>query len=157
MPIILVVKNTVNVDNPVLNTRAFPGDDPLRVVLDTHLNLGPDKNLISDSLPTVIVNTLKNQKTNNKVCLKVDEMNEDLIPVIKRLFLQGINTLIVEGGSKVLQSFIKQNIWNEARIICTPQKLDFGIPSPNIEGLLLKKIKIDRDEIVYILNKNQNV
>ena len=65
-----------------------------------------------------------------------------------------IQSILVEGGAVLLQHFIDENLWDEARII-TNEKLwiDNGIAAPIISGALQQSTHIFDDRIDYYTNK----
>ncbi|MFZ1750387.1 MAG: bifunctional diaminohydroxyphosphoribosylaminopyrimidine deaminase/5-amino-6-(5-phosphoribosylamino)uracil reductase RibD, partial [Saprospiraceae bacterium] len=125
---ILVGSQTVIIDNPRLDIREYQGTDPIRIILNTKGDLSPDVKVLNDTRATIIVNQEKESLYVNKEYLKVDDMY-DLKELMKILFQKGINSVLVEGGQKVLNSFISQGIWHEARIIKTQKILTDGIAS----------------------------
>ncbi|MCC8146575.1 MAG: bifunctional diaminohydroxyphosphoribosylaminopyrimidine deaminase/5-amino-6-(5-phosphoribosylamino)uracil reductase RibD [Bacteroidales bacterium] len=71
----------------------------------------------------------------NPVVIKPDS-KKNIETVLKDLALQGIQSLIVEGGAKLLESFIQSGYWDEARIEINPVKLKTGVKAPAITGNL---------------------
>ena len=72
--------------------------------------------------------------------------------ILKELYKQKIQSVIIEGGTKTLQSFIEENIWDEARIFTTDTKLENGVKSPIIKGKKISETEIDTDYLKIILN-----
>lgn len=111
---ILVGANTVALDNPSLTVRGWSvRRQPLRVVLARHTPISPDARLLTDGLPTLIYST-------------------DLNAVLADLYHRGITSLMVEGGSTVLQSFIDARLYDEVRIETAPITLGSGIKAPTL-------------------------
>jgi diaminohydroxyphosphoribosylaminopyrimidine deaminase/5-amino-6-(5-phosphoribosylamino)uracil reductase len=151
---ILIGKNTALIDNPKLNVRHYIGQNPLRILLDSHLEVNADAAIVSDQQSTIVFNHLINEETDALSYIKVED-TRNISEILHQLFQKGINSIIVEGGLQVLNSFIQHNLWHEARIIRTDQSLNDGIPSPNIVGKLYRKIKLVGDEVLYIKNNRQ--
>ena len=106
--------NTVALDNPSLTVRGWSvRRQPLRVVLARHTPISPDARLLTDGLPTLIYST-------------------DLNAVLADLYHRGITSLMVEGGSTVLQSFIDARMYDEVRIETAPITLGSGIKAPTL-------------------------
>jgi diaminohydroxyphosphoribosylaminopyrimidine deaminase/5-amino-6-(5-phosphoribosylamino)uracil reductase len=59
---------------------------------------------------------------------------------LEKLYQEKINSLIVEGGAKLLSAFIKQNLWDEARIFTAPVYLKKGIKSPQLSAYTPLKV-----------------
>ena len=79
-----------------------------------------------------------------------DSVATDITSLLTRLYEQGVQTLLVEGGAQTLQSFIDQGMWDEARIETSPQALGDGIPAPHITGKKGEKLLIGGHIIAYI-------
>ena len=149
---ILTGGNTARIDNPRLSTRYFDKRNPLRVVLTKSGNLSEKLHIFDNNAPTIIATT--NHKlffpaTNTDV-IKLNPTKDYLLELMQYLLAQkNIGTIIIEGGSKTLQSFIDANLWDEARIIKTPKILKAGIPMPHLANAqLVKKYQMDTDEIL---------
>ena len=72
--------------------------------------------------------------------------------IIRKLYEQKIQSVIIEGGTTTLQSFIDMNIWDEARVFTTNKKLKDGVKAPAIKGKTLYVSKIDVDILKIIVN-----
>jgi diaminohydroxyphosphoribosylaminopyrimidine deaminase/5-amino-6-(5-phosphoribosylamino)uracil reductase len=101
-----------------LDVRQYYGPNPMRVLIDTHLKTDPSKKLLSDGKPTIVINSKIEQKDGQTQYIKVDDTS-DLTNILRLLFGLGITSLLVEGGASLLQSFINQGLWHEARVIRT--------------------------------------
>ncbi|MFK7948497.1 MAG: bifunctional diaminohydroxyphosphoribosylaminopyrimidine deaminase/5-amino-6-(5-phosphoribosylamino)uracil reductase RibD [Saprospiraceae bacterium] len=125
---ILVGTNTALIDNPTLTNRLWFGTQPLRLVIDAKNRLSKDLNIF-----------------NNDAITKVLE-NGDISIILKTLYDLKINSLIVEGGQTLLNSFIEQNLWDEARIFTGNVRINDGVNAPNflkISPLSTKKVGDD--------------
>ncbi len=109
---ILVGTRTALIDNPTLTTRYWTGPNPLRLTIDRHGILPPTLHLKDNSTPTVIYS------------------HESIEEILADLYHRGIQSLIVEGGTKLLQSFIDAGLWDEARIETAPVRLGEGVKAP---------------------------
>lgn len=144
---ILVGKNTALYDNPQLNARFWPGKSPLRIVIDHQLALSPDIKLFDNSIPTIVANTKLEKSKRNTRWIQLPE--EDFIPQLLH-FLHGIDiqSIIVEGGSKTLQDFIAQGLWDEAQVFESLQTFGKGIPAPNLSNRkCVGEILIEQDSL----------
>ncbi len=148
---ILVGKNTAQYDNPSLTTRNWVGADPIRVVLDSTLSLNKDLNLFDGSVFTLVFNTQWNNEQNNVRYIKLESMTPKWI--LQTLFDLKIQSIIVEGGSTTLQSFIDAHLWDEARIFESENTFGKGISAPNVNGKLLEQKLIERDLLTIYQNK----
>ncbi|WP_400079444.1 bifunctional diaminohydroxyphosphoribosylaminopyrimidine deaminase/5-amino-6-(5-phosphoribosylamino)uracil reductase RibD [Winogradskyella sp. R77965] len=131
---ILVGTNTVIEDNPSLTVRDWTGKNPLRVVLDKTSKLNPDFNGFNDEAETLTI-------TDNDI-----DFNEPMaIQISDILFNQNINSIIIEGGAQTLQTFINENLWDEARIFTGDIEFKTGTKAPILKGKLIEESKIKND------------
>lgn len=142
---ILVGKNTAIHDNPSLTAREWDGKNPIRVLLDSNLEVNKASNLFNTDAPTLILNSLKEEKSGSIEWIKT-EMNNPW-SVLRRLNERNIHSVIIEGGSQVLNSFINENCWDEARIFISENTFGKGIKAPQIEGSLVNEETIFTDQL----------
>ena len=145
---ILVGAKTVNSDNPKLNVRSWDGKDPIRVIIDPNNRCSNKSDILSDTLPTLIYNKKRESKVQNKQFVRLLEF--DLINILKDILSKGISSIMVEGGSFTLQSFIENNLWDEARVFVSDGKFKNGIKAPKIK--LSSPQKIGSDQLYLIKN-----
>lgn len=128
---IMVGTNTALFDNPSLTTRHWPGKNPVRVVLDLNLKVNKYNNLLDDSTPTIVINATKEVQVGQTTFVRVDPKKNLLQQLNEIFYKRGISSLLVEGGSMLLQTFIKENIWEEMRVITNPNLIvEKGISAP---------------------------
>jgi diaminohydroxyphosphoribosylaminopyrimidine deaminase/5-amino-6-(5-phosphoribosylamino)uracil reductase len=147
---IMVGTNTALVDNPQLNNRLYPGNSPLRIVLDRKGRLPNNLHLFDGSTPTLYVTEQECDIPNVEILRS--SFDENIIPtILNYLYQKDIKSLIVEGGSALLNSFIKKGLWDEARIFTAPVRLGNGVSAPVIsvdDQVFIQKIGKDNLEIV---------
>ena len=148
---ILVGRVTAEKDNPSLTVRDFKGENPTRIVIDKDLKLSKKLSLFNNIAKTIIFNTKKTKKTNSNHYIKIDCKNL-INNILHELYKQNIQSLIIEGGLKTLQSFIDKNLWDEARIFTTKKTLIDGVKSPNIQGEIIFETTIKEDKLEIIKN-----
>ena len=128
---IMVGTNTAFNDNPQLNVREAEGKNPLRIVLDLNLRLPNNLHLFDKTIPTLVFNTLKNKTENNLEFVKIEK--DPLIPqILKELYQRDIQSVIIEGGAQLLNTFIKENLWDEARVFTGTKNFKTGLKAPQI-------------------------
>jgi diaminohydroxyphosphoribosylaminopyrimidine deaminase/5-amino-6-(5-phosphoribosylamino)uracil reductase len=130
---ILVGYNTALADDPQLTARAWNGPQPLRVALDRNLWLPLSHFLLDETTPTWIVNEHEERDgITRRLRLPFDDQ---LLPaLLRRLADAGKNSLFVEGGAKLLASFVAAGLWDEARVFATPVQLGEGISAPSLKA-----------------------
>ena len=148
---ILVGRITAEKDNPSLTVREVSGENPIRLVIDKDLKLSENLNLFNSESETIIFNKIKSDKLSKNNYIKIN-FKDMINNILKELYKQKIQSVIVEGGTTTLQTFIEKNIWDEARIFTTDKKLENGVKSPILKGNKISEIKIDTDCLKIILN-----
>ena len=143
---ILVGRITAEKDNPSLTVREIAGSNPVRIVIDKNLKLSGDLNLFNSEAKTIIFNAIKSEETRTNQFIKIN-FNNLIKSILEELYQQNIQSVIIEGGSKTLQSFIDTNMWDEARIFTAKKELKDGVKAPNIEGEIILEEKTDTDEL----------
>jgi diaminohydroxyphosphoribosylaminopyrimidine deaminase/5-amino-6-(5-phosphoribosylamino)uracil reductase len=165
---IAVGTNTALFDDPELTTRLAPGKNPIRIVVDMDLRLPKSLKLFDCKTPTIVFNTKQHNLPLQKISAKELEdvgvayyqVTEDVSLVhqmMNALYMMNIQSVLVEGGSYLLQSFIDEGIWDEARVITNEQLfIGAGLPAPVIkDGALQNSEQIFSDVIrTYKNTKN---
>lgn len=130
---ILVGRQTALVDNPSLTVRDVSGRNPIRVLLDTNLEIPKTHAVFNNEAETLCLNTQKNGQEGNLEYIKFTNTHE-IHEVMKALFQRNIQSLIVEGGAATLQWFIDEGIWDEARVFTAEKVFGKGIKAPVLKG-----------------------
>lgn len=153
---ILIGTNTALKDNPSLTTRNWSGKNPVRIVLDRNLVLPSNLNIFNMGAETIIIadEKVKYQKVkilNEKIGIKfVDYENDFYTQLFNILILKGIQSVIIEGGEQVLNSFIKNDLWDEARIFYGEKEFKEGIKAPEIHIDYLYKDCLGSSNLTFI-------
>ncbi len=148
---ILVGRITAEKDNPSLTVREVEGSNPIRIIIDKDLKLSADFNLFNNDAKTIVFNQLKSEENNSNNYIKINFHNLTK-NILQELHKQNIQSIIIEGGTKTLQSFIDKNLWDEARIFTTKKTLTEGVKPPTIEGEIISEDETggDRFKILYV-------
>ncbi len=149
---IMVGTNTALADNPQLDVRDWKGLNPLRIVIDRNLRLPAHLNMLNKEIPTIVFSVKEKTSDINLQFIQINFENL-LDEILSRLYLFKIQSVVVEGGSKLLTSFIENNLWDEARVFTSVQHLGDGVIAPKIAGIAGEKIKIGSDNLSIIYNK----
>ena len=150
---ILVGTNTALTDDPSLTTRLWPGNDPVRLVIDQELKLPAHLNLFDGKVETIVFNYLKKEDRGKLHYLQLNRQDDLPEQLLQALYEKQLQSLLVEGGAKLLQSFIDAGLWDEARIICNEQlKIGKGLNAPVLKNkILLREERIDTDVISFFV------
>lgn len=114
---ILVGTNTALLDNPELTARLWAGPSPVRLILDMNLRLPTSLKIFNDATRTIIFNSIKHQEQENLLYYQLGKGDTVVHQMMNALYLLNIQSVLVEGGAKLLQSFIDERLWDEARVI----------------------------------------
>ncbi len=154
---ILVGKNTVAIDNPQLNTRLWPGKSPKRVLIDRKLELGRDLNIYDQSVETIVFNEVKTDIEGKIKYIALEDFDR-FVPqyILFQLYLQDIQSVIIEGGAKTLKSFMEAGLWDEARIFTGKTVLGRGIKAPYVTGAEFEESLSDADRLQILYNNPIN-
>ena len=148
---ILVGRNTILNDNPSLTVREISGKNPTRIVIDSQLQLSKDVNIFSKDAPTLVFNRLKNDKTDGVEWIKISETSTKHI--LDELFKRNIQSVLVEGGSRTLQYFIIDNVWDEARVIVGDVKFGDGIKAPVMNKVPSRAHQFSNRDTIYYYHR----
>lgn len=148
---ILVGRNTILNDNPSLTVREISGKNPTRIVIDSQLQLSKDVNIFSKDAPTLVFNRLKNDKIDGVEWIKISETSTKQI--LDELFKRNIQSVLVEGGSRTLQYFIIDNVWDEARVIVGDVKFGDGIKAPVMNKVPSRAHQFSNHDTIYYYHR----
>ena len=137
---ILVGTNTVKDDNPSLTVRDWTGAHPIRVVIDRKNNLPKNHTVFNSESETITI-------SENEIDFNKPLANE----ISTYLYSKNINSIIIEGGAQTLQTFINENIWDEALVFKGASKFNNGIKAPQFSGTMVsEELIIDDTLSVYV-------
>lgn len=161
---ILVGTNTALKDDPALTNRLWDGPSPLRLVLDNDLKLSPALKVFDKSNTTIIFNRKKNtintseniflKQQKNNFYYKLPENEETVSALVNAFYQSAIQSVLVEGGAKLLQSFIDAGLWDEARVI-TNNSLTYngGVNAPLLQNAVKgRELTLHSDRINFYSN-----
>jgi len=142
---ILVGTNTVLMDDPQLTTRLWNGNNPTRLVIDMDLKIHSISKIFNAEAKTVVFNKMKHEENGNILLYQVTDDVNIVHQVCNALYQLKILSVIVEGGARLLQSFIDEGMWDEARVIANRElAIGNGLPAP----VLADCIKTD-EQIIF--------
>ena len=146
---ILVGKNTVLVDNPLLTVRHTIGKNPTRIILDSKGILSNKSKILqtSDKVKTIIVVSKQISKLNleklNKFPVEIIIAGKNSINIkllLKKLLEKNFKTILVEGGGTINWEFVKHNIFDELIITISPFVIGGNNSVSLVEGEGFRKI-----------------
>ncbi|WP_439880977.1 bifunctional diaminohydroxyphosphoribosylaminopyrimidine deaminase/5-amino-6-(5-phosphoribosylamino)uracil reductase RibD [Pontibacter sp. MBLB2868] len=151
---IMVGSRTALYDNPRLNTRLWGGKNPLRLVIDKQLLLPEKLHLFDKSQPTVIYNYKKQEEQENLYFVKLQEEELMLPQIMQDLHQRNVQSVMVEGGTFLLESLLQANLWDEAIVFKSIHKtLGNGIKAPHMTfGRFAEVQTLGPDKLLHYLN-----
>lgn len=151
---ILVGTNTALFDDPSLTTRLWKGANPMRLVVDTNLRLPSSLQLFNKQVKTIVFNSLKHEEQENLLHYQVTQDVNLVHQMANALYQLKVQSVLVEGGAQLLQSFIDEGLWDEIRVITNnEQVVANGLPAPRMQsGRLLKQESLFSDTLQYFVN-----
>ncbi len=130
---IMVGTNTALLDNPQLTVREWNGKNPLRITIDKWLRIPDHFHLFDKSTPTLIFTAVDKPSVQNLEFVKIDFELSIVTQILNELYKRNIQSLIVEGGELLLNSFIDSESWDEARVFMSNKKIGKGVSAPVLE------------------------
>jgi diaminohydroxyphosphoribosylaminopyrimidine deaminase/5-amino-6-(5-phosphoribosylamino)uracil reductase len=169
---ILVGTNTALLDDPALTARLWTGPDPIRLVIDKKLRLPDRLRLFDRTARTIVFNTLKHEMTDLPNLADRTDLTDGLsyyrlapktletadrsliLPLLEALYHLNILSVMVEGGAALLQSFIDEGVWDEARVITNGELIiPVGLAAPVLDqGQLYSQEQLLSDRIAIYKN-----
>lgn len=144
---ILIGTTTALIDNPELTVRKHSGKNPIRMVIDKNLKLPLTNLAFNNAAKTIIFNDSKNESIDNLQYVKFD-FSKSLPEQINQFsYENNIQSILIEGGTKIHQQFIDQDLWDEFRTITSNKILNEGVKASSFNGLLVSEFNLASDQI----------
>ena len=148
---VLVGTGTALHDNPALTVRDWAGRNPVRIVIDRFGKLPQTLALFDGSQQTICYTTHRDESAKNLEFIKLPE-TDFITAMLDDLFKRNIQSVIIEGGATTLSQFIKERLWDEARIFTSPEQFGSGIAAPKITGNLISRESVFTDTLAIYRN-----
>jgi diaminohydroxyphosphoribosylaminopyrimidine deaminase / 5-amino-6-(5-phosphoribosylamino)uracil reductase len=141
---ILVGTNTALLDNPSLNVRSWSGKNPLRLVIDRQGVLPVTSKLLDGSIDTIVFSSVKSGKVGKTTWLKLDFEQDVLAQMMTELHRLKVQSLLVEGGALIHESFLNADLWDEIQVETSGQCIGTGVSAPSLEKIISKSGSIQK-------------
>lgn len=142
---ILVGTNTALTDDPSLTNRLWSGGHPVRLLVDTGLRLPAHLRLFDRQVRTIVFNLHREEELENLQYYRLAEGGSLVQQLAQALYELKIQSVLVEGGTRLLQSFIDAGLWDEARVVTNRSMLiGEGVDAPVLPGV----VKAETDELL---------
>ncbi|MEN9686211.1 MAG: hypothetical protein RLZZ28_1997 [Bacteroidota bacterium] len=147
---ILIGTNTALVDNPQLTNRLYTGKSPLRMVIDKKLRLPTQLHLFDGSVRTILFNEIKQDTRQNPEYWLLKKEENTIRQILGICYQHEWQSILVEGGKELLQSFIDEGFWDEARLIQNGRlRVSEGMDAPRLKKAPDRKEHLQSDTIFY--------
>ena len=147
----MVGSNTVAMDNPQLTNRSGSGGQPVRVIIDRKLHLHRDYHVFDQTVNTIVLNEVRHQKEHHLLLYQLNSELPFVQSVGTALVALGLQSVLIEGGAKLLQLFLDANCWDEAIIIRSKMVYAHqGVRAPMLKDRLpVEKNTIGEDVVSF--------
>lgn len=149
---ILVGTRTIEMDNPKLNVREWSGNEPLRLVIDQKLRLRKNSSVFDQSQPTICFTELDSESIDNLEFVNIDFNGTEPEQIMQLLYKRNIQSVFVEGGTKLINSLFHKNLWDEARIFTGNKFFHSGVKAPDIKGTRISTDNFDDSNLFVLYN-----
>jgi len=150
---ILVGTQTVIDDNPALNVRDWTGNNPIRIVLDRKNRISKESSIFSNDAKTIVLSEENNTSEDSDLIFETIDFDGNIAEEIMAvLFKHNIQSVIIEGGRQMLQTFIDAHIWDEALVFKGTISFNNGTKAPVLHSKFVTKQTILNDELILFRN-----
>jgi len=151
--VVLIGTNTALYDNPRLNVRDWTGRNPVRAFIDKQLQVPAGAHLLDGTQETICYNYIEQDVRNLVEYVKVDPVDDMVEVIVNDMYIRKHLSMIVEGGTQLLNAFMKKGLWDEIRIFRSSTEFGTGIESPVIRAKEDSHEMILNDELIVYKNK----
>ncbi len=145
---------TVLADNPTLTTRDWAGKNPLRITFDRDLSLPLHLNIFNSDAETLILNYKTDKSDGHIKYMRLNSKKNFVANICEILYKIQIQSIIIEGGTKLINTFINAGLWDEARVFTGQVKFESGIRGPSLGLLPSDTIALGKDVLKIYYNAN---
>ena len=150
---ILVGTQTVIDDNPKLTVRDWAGNNPIRIVLDKNNRIPKESHVFDNHVKTIVFTQNKiSSTTENPIFEEINFGYNLASKIVESLHNHNIQSVIIEGGRQTLQTFIDENLWDEAKVFIGGNVFKNGIKAPILNRTNYTKTILANDELLTIRN-----
>ena len=152
---ILVGTNTVIDDNPKLDVRDWTGNNPIRIILDQNNRIPKDSFIFNNQVKTIIFSNSSTRINQENSIFEVIDFKKNLAnQILNVLYKHHIQSVMIEGGLQTLQTFIDENLWDEARVFIGNNNFETGIKAPLLALKNIEKHIIEND--ILLISRNND-
>lgn len=150
---VMIGTNTAEKDNPFLTVREWSGKSPIRVVMDRGLRLSNSLHVFDGSVPTLVFTDRYLSGKNNLEYIHIDYEQNVVPQILTELYQRDIQSLVVEGGRELLESFIVEDYWDEAWIYVGNRFFGEGVEAPLLSLPFWEEDSFDQSQVYFFNNQ----
>lgn len=155
---ILAGAGTIRADDPQLNVREWTGNQPLKVVLSRSGAVGQNSAFSRPDGTFVVLTCNNNCDLPEGVKILLDNDKSSAEQIADYLYNRGIQSLFVEGGAEVLNHFISEGLWDEARIFTGRSVFGAGVKAPDLKGMkIVERIRYEKSDLDIYIRKPYSI
>ncbi len=139
---ILAGSQTILLDNPQLNVRSWSGRDPVRITIDR------TGKILAGTLPTIVYTFIDQQNKPNLNFVRISPVSPVWPQVFSDLYHRNIQSVLIEGGPTLLNTLIKEDYWDEARVFIGPGWFGNGVKAPEFAFTPSEEEKIGNSRLL---------
>ena len=151
---ILVGTRTVLDDDPSLTTRDWSGNSPIRIILDRDLSIRKIASVFNDEAEILVISEKTKGKSANISYAKANFSENVAQQICDILYDNNIQSVIIEGGAKTIQTFVDAQLWDEASVYVGNITFGSGLKAPKISNRKDSEMKITNNQLLSFINKN---
>ena len=155
--VILAGAGTVRADDPKLNVREWGGNDPMRLILSSSGSIDKDSAFLQGGKAAVVFTDNTDADIPGAVKIKIDHKLPACMQITQYLFDTGIQSLLIEGGARVLGHFISHGLWDEARVFTGEKYFEEGVKAPVINGTQFSRSVFNSSILKVYLNPRERI
>jgi diaminohydroxyphosphoribosylaminopyrimidine deaminase/5-amino-6-(5-phosphoribosylamino)uracil reductase len=126
---IMVGSGTIITDNPRLNLRRWAGDHPVRVTIDRNGRIPASAHILNGSQDTIVFTSISGHHSGKTRSIRIDP-SYGIAEILEELYEQKIVSVLVEGGATLLNAFLREGLWDEARVLTGAMTFSQGVRAP---------------------------
>ncbi|MGQ1787953.1 MULTISPECIES: bifunctional diaminohydroxyphosphoribosylaminopyrimidine deaminase/5-amino-6-(5-phosphoribosylamino)uracil reductase RibD [unclassified Saccharicrinis] len=149
---ILVGTNTAIKDNPSLTTREWSGNSPVRILVDRMGRVPQTHHILNGEVETIVFTSVHKEESAKIRFVNID-FDQNIVPqILTELHSKHLQSVIIEGGKQILESFIDANLWDEARVFIGNKIFKAGVEAPKLKALPISEEEVGNSRLQYMRN-----
>ena len=124
--------------------------------IDKQLQVPQGAHVFDKSQPTVCFNFIKQKVENQVEYVKLDPHDDLSEVILNNMQERGVMSVLVEGGTQLIQSLIDKGLWDEARVFVSGSTFGEGIRAPHLQHAMLQSRDMIEQDQLTVFTRNEN-